>query len=146
MKIIIWFWPWRWTKKAILLEDEQRKVTCMLICIAFRGSQSLQNICLACFELCKIHIMSDRNRWASEKTELLEYENTLFSLLCRTITYCVVSLAMKTWNMDARLEREEKKKKEASINKRLTWLIEATVVHLLVESCASSHEAINQSM
>ena len=48
-------------KKVILLEDEQRKVTCMLICIALRGSQSLQNISLAHFELCKIHIMSDRN-------------------------------------------------------------------------------------
>ena len=70
MKIIIWFWPWRWTKKVILLEDEQRKVTCMLICIALRGSQSLQNISLARFELCKIHIMSHRNTWAGEKREL----------------------------------------------------------------------------
>ena len=100
MKIIIWFWPWRWTKKVILLEDEERKVTCMLICIALRGSESLQNISLARFELCKIHIMSHRNTWAGGQKGILGifFESlSIFWILYK--------------KMFTNLERKEKNKK-----------------------------------
>ena len=72
-------------KKVILLEDEQRKVTCMLICIALRGSQSLQNISLARFELCKIHIMLDRGTWTDGKFRIVGIWEIPYSSRCSYI-------------------------------------------------------------